>query len=193
MPEPKLSDTAKQQLLAIARKSVHHGLLHGAPQPVDLAQYDESLSADGASFVTLHLHGQLRGCIGSLLAHRPLAKDVAENAFSAAFRDPRFTPLMEQEESELVYHVSVLSEPVPMAFDSEADLLEQIRPGVDGLILKDGAFHKGTFLPSVWEQLPDKTLFLAHLKEKAGLERDYWSPTIQVERYSVDEIGDEAA
>ncbi|MDX1694137.1 MAG: AmmeMemoRadiSam system protein A [Ketobacteraceae bacterium] len=193
MPEGKLSQEAKQQLLSIARKSVHHGLLHGTPQPVDVAQYDEALSYDGASFVTLHLHGQLRGCIGSLLAHRPLAKDVAENAYSAAFKDPRFPPLMEQEEPELTYHISVLSEPEPLEFESESDLLEQIRPGVDGLVLKDGAFHKGTFLPSVWEQLPSKELFLSHLKQKAGLESDYWSPTIEVERYTVEDIEDTAA
>ncbi len=191
MPDQRLNETAREQLLSIAVKSVHHGLLHGSPQPVDLAHYDPSLSEDGASFVTLHLHGQLRGCIGSLLAHRPLAKDVSENAFSAAFRDPRFSPLMEQEEPELVYHISVLSKPEPLTFDSEAELLDQIRPGTDGLILSDGAFHKGTFLPSVWEQLPSKELFLAHLKQKAGLAPDHWSSTVEVERYTVESIGEE--
>ena len=191
MPDQRLNATAREQLLSIARKSVHHGLLHGSPQPVDVAQYDPALSEDGASFVTLHLHGQLRGCIGSLLAHRPLAKDVSENAFNAAFNDPRFPPLMEQEEPELVYHISVLSQPEPLTFHSEEELLEQIRPGIDGLILSSGAFHKGTFLPSVWEQLPSKALFLAHLKQKAGLAPDFWSPTIEVERYTVESIGKE--
>lgn len=190
MPDHQLNPQARRQLLEIAKQSVHHGLRHGRPAPVDLSQCDESLAIDGASFVTLHLHGQLRGCIGSLQAHRPLAMDAAENAFSAAFRDPRFPPVAGPEEADLVFHISVLSPTEPMSFSSEDDLLAQIRPGIDGLVLQDGAFHRGTFLPSVWEQLPAKEQFLAHLKQKAGLAADYWSPTLQVERYTVQDIGE---
>lgn len=190
MPDHQLPETARAQLLAIAKQSVQHGLLHGRPLPIDLGQHDPALSEAGASFVTLHLQGQLRGCIGSLQAHQPLAKDVSDNAFSAAFRDPRFPPLTSREEAHLVFHISVLSPTEPMHFSSEADLLEQIRPGVDGLVLKEGVFHRGTFLPSVWEQLPSKTQFLSHLKQKAGLSADYWSPTLEVERYTVEDIAE---
>lgn len=140
-----------------------------------------------ATFVTLEIGGQLRGCIGMLEAHRPLANDVAENAFSAAFRDPRFPPLSDVEFDDLEISISVLSPPEEMSFSSEKDLLDQIRPGIDGLILEEG-FRKGTFLPSVWEQLSEKEAFLEHLKQKAGLPPGYWSDTLRVFRYTAEYI-----
>lgn len=191
MPETTLSEADKQQLMQIAKQSVHEGLQHGRPLQVDPTQYSGTLSSDGASFVTLHINSDLRGCIGSLEAHRPLVSDVAQNAFNAAFRDPRFPPLRPDEAATLHFHISVLSKPVPMEFRDEQDLLDQIRPGIDGLVLEDG-FNRGTFLPSVWEQLPSKTMFLAHLKQKAGLPSDYWSSTLKVERYTVDDINETA-
>lgn len=118
-----------------------------------------------------------------LQAIRPLVKDVAENAYAAAFRDPRFPPLREAEMSDLALHISILSPSENMTFSSEDDLLSQIRAGVDGLVLQENG-HRGTFLPSVWEQLPDKILFLQQLKQKAGLPANYWSDTIKVARYT---------
>ena len=143
-----------------------------------------------ATFVTLNKFGELRGCIGHLEAIQPLIADVAENAFNAAFRDPRFQPVTASEFGDLEVHISVLSPPEPMVFTSEADLLRQIRPGIDGLILEDGAY-RGTFLPSVWEQLPDPAQFLAHLKMKAGLPPNYWSDTLKVSRYTTESFSEQ--
>ena len=182
-----LDSADRKNLLSIARESIKYGLQHGAALPVKPAELSDALSSEGAAFVTLHKHKQLRGCIGSLTAHRPLAKDVAENAFSAAFRDPRFPPLSSEEYPLLEFHISVLNPPEPMEFKDENDLLAQIRPGIDGLVLEDN-YHRGTFLPSVWEQLPDKEQFLAHLKQKAGLPAHYWSDTLRVDRYTVTNI-----
>ncbi len=185
-----LDDSQRETLLEIARDSILNGLREGRPLTVDPRDFDPALQARRASFVTLNRHGQLRGCIGHLQAIQPLVKDVAENAYSAAFADNRFPPLNEHEFTDLDIHISVLSPPEPMYFDSEADLLRQIRPGVDGLILEDGPY-RGTFLPSVWEQLPTPELFLAHLKQKAGLPQNYWSDTMKVSRYTTESFGKE--
>jgi AmmeMemoRadiSam system protein A len=175
-------------LLYMARASIVHGLRNGTPLAPLLEALPAALGAARATFVTLNRAGQLRGCIGSLQAHRPLAADVAANAFSAAFRDPRFRPLDRDEYPGLELHVAVLSPPVPLACDSEDSLLARLRPGVDGLILSEGS-QRGTFLPSVWEQLPEPRQFLAHLKHKAGLPADYWSATLRVERYTTESFG----
>jgi len=148
------------------------------PQP-------EWLDAPGAVFVTLTEHGQLRGCIGSLEAHRPLAQDLEANALAAAFRDPRFPPLQEDELDQIHVEVSILSPPEPIRFSSEADALSQLRPGIDGVILEHG-WHRATFLPQVWEQLPDPQRFMAHLKAKAGLSADFWADDLRLSRYSVE-------
>jgi AmmeMemoRadiSam system protein A len=178
----------QRRLLAVAAASLRHGLRHGRALPVVLEDYPAVLRAPRATFVTLELDGQLRGCIGTLEAVRPWVADVAENAYAAGFRDPRFTPLRADEYPRLHLAVSVLSPPEPMSFGSERDLLAQIRAGVDGLILSDGR-RRGTFLPSVWEQLADPALFLAHLKLKAGLSPSHWSETVRVERYTTDYFG----
>jgi uncharacterized protein len=177
----------KQTLLKIAYESIHEGLIKKQPVRIRLFDFSENLRQERASFVTLEKNGALRGCIGSLQADRPLVQDVASNAFSAAFRDPRFHALTIEECKEIGIHISVLSSPEAMQFDSEADLLRRIRPGIDGLILADGN-HRGTFLPSVWEQLPTANLFFMHLKNKAGLPGNYWSNTLQVERYTTEVI-----
>ena len=181
------TERQKATLLELAHASIKHGLKTGKPITVNLDDYDPELQAQGACFVTLQINSQLRGCIGSLEAYRPLAEDVADNAFAAAFRDPRFSQLSDDEYEQLHYHISILDKPVPMSFSSEEDLLQQIRPGIDGLVLHD-KHNKGTFLPSVWESLPDAESFLQHLKLKAGLSPGYWSDTIQVERYTVEDI-----
>jgi hypothetical protein len=137
---------------------------------------------DGAAFVTLKENGELRGCIGSLAASRPLDQDIAMNAFAAAFSDPRFNPVTADEVDELEISISVLTTPELMIFRSEEDLVSQLRPGIDGLILTEGR-NRGTFLPSVWENYPERESFLNHLKMKAGLASNYWSGTLKVERY----------
>lgn len=142
------------------------------------------LAALGATFVTLTQGGQLRGCIGSLEAWRPLDEDVRENACAAAFRDPRFPPLSRAELPATRVEVSLLAPAVAMEVASEADAVRQLRPGIDGVILEyDG--HRGTFLPQVWETLREPKLFLAHLKQKAGLPADFWAPGITLRRYEV--------
>lgn len=178
----EFSDTEKQQLLKLARQSIEHGLKTGKALKVDDSQWPDSVKVQAACFVTLNINSQLRGCIGHLSAIQPLVDDVAENAYSAAFRDPRFQPLSEDELDTIHIDISVLTPPEKISFSDEDDLLSQIEPDVDGLILKDG-FRQGTFLPSVWEQLPDKNDFWRHLKLKAGLAPDHWSDTLEVSRY----------
>ncbi|MBC7950874.1 MAG: AmmeMemoRadiSam system protein B [Rhodospirillaceae bacterium] len=145
------------------------------------------LKAPGACFVTLKKNGALRGCIGSPQAWRPLVDDVTDNAAKAAFQDPRFPPVTPEEMDGLELSVSVLTPPVPMRFMNEADLLAQLRPRVDGLIIEDGG-KRALFLPSVWEQLPDAAHFLAHLKHKAGLAVDHWSPHFKASRFQAVEV-----
>lgn len=177
----------RQLLLQIAADSIDHGLRLGQPLTVDPAQFGAQLQETGASFVTLHIEGNLRGCIGSLEGYRPLVVDVAQNAFAAAFRDPRFGPLTVGEREQTDLSISVLTPPEPLVFGTEQQLIEQLRPGVDGLILEDGP-HRGTFLPAVWDQLPQPTDFVAHLKRKSGLPADYWSDSITVQRYTTETI-----
>lgn len=145
----------------------------------------EWLLQPGATFVTLTQGGELRGCIGTLEAHRPLAEDLEHNARAAAFDDPRFPALSEAELPRTRVEVSILSKPEPMRFVDEADALSQLRPGVDGVILEAG-WHRATFLPQVWEQLPRPAEFMAHLKRKAGLAIDHWSEDVRLARYTVE-------
>jgi uncharacterized protein len=180
-----LSDAERGRLLQLARASIDHGLRHGRPVAVSPQDYPERLRAPGASFVTLHRHSQLRGCIGSLEAQRPLVEDIAINAYAAAFHDPRFPPLTPAELDDLTIHIAILQPAQALTFHSEAELLAQLRPGIDGLILQDGA-HRATFLPVVWESLPEPREFLHQLKWKAGLRMDYWSDSIQAWRYSTE-------
>jgi len=129
----------------------------------------------------------LRGCIGTLQAYRPLVEDVAKNAYAAAFRDPRFAALSAHEFAQLHYHISILNPTEALRVNNEAELLAQLRPGVDGLVLED-QHYRSTFLPAVWENLPQPKQFVQHLKEKAGLPASYWSETIRFERYTVEDI-----
>lgn len=178
----------EQVLLDLAVASIRHGLEHGRPLKPDPEAYDPALRQPGASFITLKRNGELRGCIGSLTAHRPLLDDVAENAYAAAFSDNRFYPLQVMELRGLEIHISLLGEAEPIHFASEHELIEQLRPGIDGLILEEG-YRRATFLPSVWEQLPDAHQFLVHLKHKAGLPPNYWSPTLTINRYTTHGFG----
>jgi uncharacterized protein len=165
----------------IARASISQALR----VPFDAVEEEAWLSEFGASFVTLTQHGQLRGCIGSLEAHRPLVEDVKSNALSAAFRDPRFAPLGADELGLTRVEVSLLSPPQEMSFRDEADVLARLEPGIDGVIFQY-RHYRSTFLPQVWEQLPHPEDFMAHLKNKAGLPLQFWADNIRISRYSVE-------
>ena len=182
-----LNEINQQRLMAIAKHSIDNGLTTGRPLSIELADFPKELTEHCASFVTLEKNHQLRGCIGMLEAVRPLVKDIAENAFSAAFRDPRFPPLSRDEFKDIEIHLSLLTVPERLLFTSEQDLINQLQPAVDGLILEE-TYHRGTFLPSVWEQLPDPKTFLRHLKQKAGLPADYWSDSVKIYRYRTEVI-----
>jgi len=186
MSSTEYSVEQREQLRDIAWRSIRHGLDEGRPLAVEPEDFAEPLRRQRACFVTLHRDAALRGCIGHLQAIQPLVVDVAKNAYAAAFGDPRFPALREDEYDQLQLEISVLSESEPVEFADQQDLLAQLRPGVDGLILSAPGNYRGTFLPSVWEQLPEPTRFLEHLKLKAGLPADYWSDEIQVERYTTE-------
>ncbi|MCR4348174.1 MAG: AmmeMemoRadiSam system protein A [Sulfuricaulis sp.] len=185
-PAAALTPPLTQQLLESARESIRKGLC-GESLAVKATDYPEALRQKRATFVTLHVEGKLHGCVGTLEARKPLVEDVVSNAWSAAFHDSRFPALTWPEFEQLEIHISILSPPEPMTFSSEADLLAQLRPHVDGLIIEDG-HHRGTFLPSVWEQLPSPRDFLRQLKLKAGLNQDYWSKNIHVHRYTAESV-----
>jgi len=182
-----LNEANRQRLLELAKNSIQHGLQTGQSLKIDLNNYPAELTELRTTFVTLKINHQLRGCIGKLVAVKPLAEDVAENAFCAAFKDPRFPPLQAYELENLEIHLSILTPAEPVSFSSEQDLLSQLQPGIDGLVLEEGHL-RGTFLPSVWESLPQPGQFLRHLKQKAGLASDYWSPNIRIYRYQVEAI-----
>ncbi len=185
-----LSGTERALLIDVARRSIAHGLRRGTPLAVDPLDFPPPLQPRRATFVTLERHGALRGCIGTLEATDPLVRDVSFRAHAAAFHDPRFSPLVPEELDTLVVHIAVLGPYRALAVASEAELLDQLRPGIDGLVLEEGE-HRATFLPSVWEQLPEPRDFLAHLKRKAGLAPDYWSPAIRARRYTTESFGEE--
>jgi len=168
-------------LLAIARAAIATEL--GRPaQAFDPAPW---LGEPGATFVTLTQRGELRGCIGSLEAHRPLLEDVKANARAAAFRDPRFDPLTSGELDTVRVEVSLLSPQQALEFRDEQDALAQLRPLVDGVVFEWGRY-RSTFLPQVWEQLPRKEEFMGRLKLKAGLPADFWSNDVKLSRYTVE-------
>jgi AmmeMemoRadiSam system protein A len=182
-----LGETEQEVLRKVALDSIRHGLETGEPLEPDLDEFDEKLKAPGAVFVTLNRQGHLRGCVGSFEASRPLLQDVARNAYSAAFMDFRFPPVSEVELREIEVHISLLTPLEPLEVASREDLLEKLRPGVDGLLLDDPP-HRSTFLPQVWESLQDPEDFLGELLMKAGLPRDHWSNTIKFRRYAVEEF-----
>ncbi|MCW8943495.1 MAG: AmmeMemoRadiSam system protein A [Sedimenticola sp.] len=180
-----LSDNDRATLIRVARESIRYGLEHHHALPVVASDYPDSLQQIRASFVTLNLSGRLRGCIGHLEATQPMVKDVSDNAFAAAFQDPRFSALTQDEFLQVDIQLSLLTAAEPLNFNSEQELLSLLHPGEDGLILEEG-YNRGTFLPSVWEQLADPKDFLRHLKIKAGLTPDYWSDNLQISRYTTE-------
>ena len=185
----KIVPNEQKILLQIARDAIKYGLEYKTKPKISLEKYPQHLIQPRACFVTLDQNKQLRGCIGTLLARSPLVQEVSDSAFAAAFSDPRFPKVTTEELASLQIHISILTVPIAMRFTSEQDLLLQLRPSVDGLILRVGN-SSGTVLPSVWEQLPNPKDFLNHLKNKAGLPMDYWSNQVEMFRYETEMFGD---
>ncbi|WP_018509499.1 AmmeMemoRadiSam system protein B [Thiobacillus thioparus] len=167
-------------LLKLARAGIAKQFWEDVPEP----SVKPWMAEPGASFVTLTRQGDLRGCIGTLEAHRPLGIDVRENALAAAFRDPRFMPLSRAEFDDIRVEVSVLSPTEALTVANEEHALETLRPHIDGVVF-EYRHYRSTFLPQVWEQLPEPAEFLAHLKRKAGLPVDFWAEQVRLSRYTV--------
>lgn len=182
MHSPERQELPGTELLRLARSSIEHGLTHGEPLPIDCAELNRALAAPAATFTTVRLLGELRGCCGALEATGPIATHVTRSAFWAAFRDPRFDPVGRHEFGAIRLEVSVLSPLEPILASSEAELLERLAPGTDGLVIVEGV-RRATFLPKVWDTLPDPRQFLDHLKAKCGLPDEYWSERLEFLRY----------
>jgi uncharacterized protein len=183
-----LAPEQRFELLTLARASIEAALARGELAPYQNAPMNPELDRPGASFVTLRVGEDLRGCCGTIEATRPLHVDVWNNAWASAFADPRFPALTPEEWNATGIEISVLSEPEPCDVRSELELLELLRPGIDGVILQAGD-RRSTFLPAVWEQLPDAQQFIRHLKLKAGWPADFWPADMQVWRYTTESFG----
>ena len=181
----------RRYLLNLARESITCAAENRALPSIDLKAVSPNLQRDGASFVTLDKYGRLRGCIGSLEARRPLVIDVQRNAADAALQDPRFPPVRPDEVDQLSIEISVLSLPEPVDYDDAESLFDELRPGVDGVVIERG-WHRATFLPQVWEKLPDERQFLERLCLKAGLPPDaYRDGDLAVLTYQVEKFAEE--
>jgi hypothetical protein len=184
----QLTDGEKQILLRLAREAMEHAVRGKKPPPVDVASLTPHLREQGASFVTLTIDGELRGCIGALEPYLPLVDDVCEHAIAAALKDPRFHPVAETELSRIKLEVSRLTAPHPLEYSSSEELRAKLRPHVDGVILRDG-FRRATFLPQVWEKIPNPANFLDHLCAKMGAKPDLWQRMkLEVYVYQVEEF-----
>lgn len=187
----KLTQEEKRFLLHLARRTIEHFFKtseklelkpHGVPS--------QKLIENGACFVTLYINGSLRGCIGTLESKRPLVFDVIENALAAAFGDPRFYPLKTGELQKIKITISVLTKPEKLPVKNPEELLEKLVPLKHGLIIKQG-FHRSTYLPAVWEQIPDKIKFVSELCQKAGLLPDAWKDSsTEFFTYEVEELSE---
>lgn len=181
--------THRRQLLTLARQSIQLGLAEGRLSPYPRPELPPELGELRSTFVTLRIEGALRGCCGSIESQRPLAEDLWRNAWASAFSDPRFPSLTPQEYPGVDVHVSVLTQLEPLPVNSEAQLLQALRPGIDGLLLRlQGS--QVTFLPAVWQQLPSSQEFLRQLKLKAGWPAEFWSPEIESYRYATESFGE---
>lgn len=186
--QDKLTPAEQQTLLHMAREAMESGVRGQKVPAPDHSLLTDHLRAPGASFVTLTIHGRLRGCIGALEAHQPLMEDVREHAIAAALEDPRFPPVREDELSRIHIEVSRLTRPIPLVYADAADLLSKLRPHVDGVILQDG-FRRATFLPQVWEKIPDPADFLDQLCYKMGVRENTWrNKHLDVFVYQVEEF-----
>ena len=172
--QEKLTLEEQTILLRLAREAMERGVRCEELPPLDLESLPLPLRQEGSSFITLMSRGQLRGCIGSLEAYQPLVEDVRLHAMAAALKDPRFPPVKEEELSGIQIEISRLTHPVPLEYMDARDLLAKLRPRVDGVILRDDTFLRATFLPQVWEKLPNPEEFLCNLCYKMGMEPDLW-------------------
>jgi AmmeMemoRadiSam system protein A len=183
-----LTADEKKTLLRMAREALENGVRGKSLPALDQATLTPVLRANGASFVTLTIRGLLRGCIGALEPYQPLYKDVREHAIAAALEDYRFPPVRPEDLAKIEVEVSRLTLSQPLTYTTPEDLLAKLRPGVDGVILKDGS-HRATFLPQVWEKIPDKAEFLSHLCQKMGANSDLWQRKhLEVLVYQVEEF-----
>ena len=187
LPDEELIANYGQNLLQLARQALDIAVRKKGTPQVNKDRLPPDLSQKRAVFVTLEKGGRLRGCIGSLEAHRPLVDDICMNTYGAALRDNRFPPVAPQELRDIQLSLSLLSQPEPMEFTDEADLLARLRPGEDGLIITDQG-HRATYLPMVWEQIPEPAQFLNSLKRKAGLPENHWSDSFKVWRYGATKL-----
>ena len=186
--EARLTEADRKLVFDIAQFMVRFGVEKGRRPKIGWGELSPSMKAQRASFVTLTLNGALRGCIGSVTAHRALHEDIADSAWKAAFGDPRFKPLTAEELAGVKVDVSILSQARPIAVNSEAELINALDPDRDGLILRDGQ-RQALFLPHVWGGIPDPRVFIRALKRKAGLVPDHWSPETRAFRFSVESFG----
>lgn len=185
-----LSVEEKQILLNMARKAIELKVSGQDPIKINLEAYPETLREDHATFVTLTKNGMLRGCIGTLEAYQPLIQDVYEHAIDAAFEDFRFPPVKAKEVSQIKIEISVLSTPVPLEFDEPKEILGKLRVGIDGVVISNG-IRRSTFLPQVWEKVPDPEAFMSQLCYKMGVPYDYWRNNIlKVSTYQVEEFSE---
>lgn len=184
----RMPEKFRAPLLDIAQQTIRHGIKTGNCPNVEVLGFPHPMRTQRRTFVSVHTDGKLRGCVGSLAPNNALIADVVQNAYRAAFEDKRFKPLTEDDLANTDISVSVLSTPRAMTFQGEADLVSQIQPDTDGLILQDGN-KRGIFLPVVWEQIGAPNDFLRHLKNKAGLPLDHWSDGVKVWRYTTESFG----
>ena len=185
----EIDDQVKQQLIETANRSIDNGLWNVSTPEINCDRFQGILIEPLGTFVTLTRNDQLRGCMGCLETDQALIKSVSSCAYNAAFRDPRFPKLTKDERPLIKIEISILSEMAPMPVENRQSLLDQLRPGNDGLILKYGN-HRSTFLPQVWKQLSDPASFIEHLLLKAGLESGFWSESIQWYRYGSYSFGE---
>ena len=187
IPDP-LSDEERKILLALARRSIERAVNEQTSLELDLESYSNRLREPGATFVTLTDCGELRGCVGTLEAYQTLVQDVCEHAVAAALEDYRFLPVAPEEVSRLSIEISRLTQPQPVVYETPEDLLKKLRPMVDGVILRDG-LRRATFLPQVWEKIPDAAAFLDHLCQKMGGPSSLWRrKPLTVAVYQVEEF-----
>lgn len=185
-----LTSDERQTLLNLARLSIQRGLARQSPPDLKSLPITQRLKEIGAAFVTLTIDGELRGCIGALEAHQPLVEDVREHALAAAVEDPRFPPLRPAELASTHIEISRLSAPSPLPYKDADDLLAKLHPGIDGVILRDG-YRRATFLPQVWDKIPDKEEFLSQLCMKMGAAPETWRrKPLQVSIYEVEEFAE---
>ena len=186
--EQDLNKLEKEALLKIAREAIENSVRGLSLPELSLKKLPPKLQVDGASFVTLTKYQNLRGCIGTLEPYQPLAMDVQEHAVAAALQDPRFPRVKPEELPNIEIEVSVLSPKQVLHYQNPKDLIQKIRPKIDGVVLQDG-FLKATFLPQVWDQLEEPEVFLSHLCAKMGASRDLWrKKPLQVYTYQVQEF-----